>query len=146
MSPLPHPHTPGNKWVGKCDYITKLIDPFALKESKLPINFDYDNPCKGFGRYLFEHWIHSRPYVQPCDLYNEKLFKFGYSDIPNGNFTKKLHMVPRFDFDDYNLQSCRRSHEEHLADRKWNYEAIYNITELDESWWGWKFFAVKGRS
>ena len=95
MSPLPHPHTPGNMWVGKCDYITKLIDPFALKESKLPINFEQDTPCKGFGRHFFEHWIHSHPYVQPCDLYNEKRFKFGYSDIPNGNFTKNFtwHVV-----------------------------------------------------
>ena len=55
-------------------------------------------------------------------------------------------MAPRFDFDDYDIQSCRRSHGQHLANRKWNYEAIYNITELDESWWGWKFYAVKGRS
>ena len=116
-----------------------------MKESKLPINFEYDNPCKGFGRHFFEHWIHSHPYVQPGDFYSEKIFKFGYLDIPNGNFTKKLHMAPRFDFDDYNLQDCRVSHEKHLVNRKWNYEAIYNITELDESWWGWKFFAAKGR-
>ena len=82
-----------------------------MKESKLPINFEYDNPCKGFGRYFFERWIHSHPYVQPGDFYSEKIFKFGYLDIPNGNFTKKLHMAPRFDFDDYDLQTCRVSHQ-----------------------------------
>ena len=66
-----------------------------MKESKLPINFEYDNPCKGFGRYFFEHWIHSHPYVQPGDFYSEKIFKFGYLDIPNGNFTKNFtwHVV-----------------------------------------------------
>ena len=132
MSPLPHPHTPGKMWAGRCDYITKLIDLFALKESKYPVNFEYDNYCKGFGRFFFEHRIHYHPYLQSCDLYSEKIFNFWiYLNIPNGNFTKKLHMEPRFDFDDYGLRYCRVLYEQHLAKRKWNYEAIYNITELD---------------
>ena len=55
-------------------------------------------------------------------------------------------MAPRFDFDDYDLDLCRMTREQHLLYRKWNYEAIYDITELDESWWSWNYFAVKGRS
>ena len=27
MSPLPHPHTSGNMWLARCDYIARLIDP-----------------------------------------------------------------------------------------------------------------------
>ena len=89
MSSLPHPHTPVNMWGGRCDYTTKLIDPFALKECKLPIDFKSNKCCRVFGRYFFEHWIHSHPYVHPCDLYSEKRYKWAYSDIPDGNFTKK---------------------------------------------------------
>ena len=29
MPPLPHPHTPGNMWLARCDYVSKLIDPLA---------------------------------------------------------------------------------------------------------------------
>ena len=25
MSPLPHPHTPGNMWLARCDYVAKLV-------------------------------------------------------------------------------------------------------------------------
>jgi hypothetical protein len=27
FSPLPHPHTPGNMWLARCSYISKLIPP-----------------------------------------------------------------------------------------------------------------------
>ena len=27
MSPLPHPHSPGNMWLARCDYVMKLVDP-----------------------------------------------------------------------------------------------------------------------
>ena len=30
MSPHPHPHTSGNMWLARCNYITKLRDPYAF--------------------------------------------------------------------------------------------------------------------
>ena len=27
MSPIPHPHTPGNMWAARCSYVSNLIDP-----------------------------------------------------------------------------------------------------------------------
>ena len=27
MSPIPHPHTSGNMWLARCDYVAKLVDP-----------------------------------------------------------------------------------------------------------------------
>jgi len=49
MSPLPHPHTSGNMWLARCDYISQLIDPMALLEGKLPIVMEDGNPWKGRG-------------------------------------------------------------------------------------------------
>jgi hypothetical protein len=82
MSPLPHPHTPGNMWLARCDYVANLIDPYALQQGKLPVNFQGNNPCRGFGRSFYEHWVHSHPSVMPCDLYSGEAFTWGYTSIP----------------------------------------------------------------
>mmetsp|Transcript_14507 Transcript_14507/g.31486 ORF Transcript_14507/g.31486 Transcript_14507/m.31486 type:complete len:376 (-) Transcript_14507:36-1163(-) len=147
MSPLPHPHTSGNMWLARCDYIARLIDPFAAKEGKLPEKFHEDNPCKGRGRYLGEHWVHSHPSVMPCDLYPGKEFTWAHLRVPpREELKKELRKAPRFRFEEYVLPGmCLEKHPETLSSKDFvrvrmqNYELLYNITDLDESWWGWEF-------
>ena len=141
MSPLPHPHTSGNMWLARCDYVAKLVDPNAKEEGKLHKNFNYPNHRKGFGRYFFEHWIHSHPSVMPCDLYPGKEFTWGYNNVPDANFSKNLQMAPRFDLDVYKI--TRGDEGTFVYHRMWNYKQLYNITTLDDSWWGWK--SLKGK-
>jgi len=138
MSPLPHPHTSGNMWLARCDYVAKLLDPNALAEGKLPKEFSNNNACKGQGRYFFEHWIHSHPSVMPCDLYPSKLFTWNYDHIPDVNFRMVLQMAPRFDLNVYWKDTVCLSNGTTVGHRKWDYEKLYNITTLDDSWWGWK--------
>ena len=147
MSPLPHPHTSGNMWLARCDYIAKLIDPLSLTEGKLPTKYQEDNPCKGRGRYLGEHWVHSHPSVQPCDLYPGKEFTWAHLRVPpRGEIAKELVRAPRFKFDEYVLPGmCMEDYPETLRKsdfvllRQENYEMLYNISYLDEDWWGWEF-------
>ena len=154
MSPLPHPHTPGNMWLARCDYIANLIDPFAYDKQKLHKNFYEHNSCRGFGRYFFEHWINSHPSVSPCDLYPGKEYIWGYENIPEvGDLVKEMKLAPRwFDIDSYkrpeykNRNRCITTNKQNVAERMWNYEQLYNITastiKKNEKWWGWKVFNV----
>ena len=135
MSPLPHPHTSGNMWLARCDYVAKLVDPNAKEEGKLHISFNIDDSQKGFGRYFFEHWIHSHPSVMTCNLYPGKEFTWEYNNIPDANFSMDLQMAPRFDINVYKKWGNEGTSVDH---RMWKYEKLYNITTLDDSWWGWK--------
>ncbi|KAL7536048.1 hypothetical protein ACHAXR_007725 [Thalassiosira sp. AJA248-18] len=151
MSPHPHPHTSGNMWLARCSYIAKLRDPYALRDGDLPSGFSHDNGCKGFGRYFFEHWVHSHPTVRPCDLYTGKEYTFAHENLPGGNFTKDLQKAPRFGFDVFISLLLKHSYycrgdtsslvtaRDYLENRKWNYGQLYNITMLDESWYLWPF-------
>ena len=147
MSPLPHPHTSGNMWVARCSYINKLRDPYVLKNGKLPNIFNTDNGCKGFGRYFFEHWVHSHPSVRPCDLYPGREYTWAYENIPNVNFEKQLREAPRFEFNVYvdlmlqNYWYCREDTNElktlegYLENRIWNYNQLYNISVMEDTSW-----------
>jgi len=140
MSPLPHPHTSGNMWLARCDYVATLLDPNSLAEGKLPKEFEEDVPCKGWGRFFFEHWIHSHPSVMPCDLYPGKEYTWLLNNIPDVNFPMDLQMAPRFDLNAYKKRACDQSEGTTVGHRKWAYEKLYNTTTLDDSWWGWKTF------
>lgn len=146
MSPLPHPHSSGNMWLARCDYISKLINPLAAKEGQLPPLIHEDNPCKGRGRYLGEHWVHSHPTVLPCDLYPGKEFTWAHLRVPTGTLQKDLMVAPRFTFQKYVLPGmCMEEYpetlrlEDFIMLRKQNYKLLYNVTELEEDWWGWTF-------
>ena len=156
MSPLPHPHTSGNMWLARCDYISRLFDPLLqsatattkMKNNVLSPQIHEDNPCMGRGRYLGEHWVHSHPTVMPCDLYPGSEFTWAHLRVPpiEREWKKELVQAPRFKFHEYVLPGmCMDEYPESLsiADfvrlRIQNYELLYNITELDSSWWGWEF-------
>ena len=146
MSPLPHPHTSGNMWLARCDYVARLFDPAARAEGALPDEMREDGPCRGRGRYLDEHWVHSHPSVRPCDLYPGP-FAWAHRRVPEvGKWEAELRPAPRFKFREYVLPGmCMDEHPDTLSIvdfvklRKQNYEMLYNITDLDESWWGWEF-------
>ena len=71
FSPLPHPHTSGNMWLARCDYIRQLKDPFEFEKE---MNSFHNNcrgrkdrqnvPCIGRGRFSAEHWVYSHPSVK----------------------------------------------------------------------------------
>ena len=84
FSPLPHPHTPGNMWLARCDYIRNLIDPLQFEETMNSIYSPRTNTtqckrrqpwCVGLERYSAEHWVHSHPSVK---VRNEFLFAFAF--------------------------------------------------------------------
>mmetsp|Transcript_46180 Transcript_46180/g.97017 ORF Transcript_46180/g.97017 Transcript_46180/m.97017 type:complete len:356 (-) Transcript_46180:284-1351(-) len=140
MSPLPHPHTPGNMWLARCDYVSKLINPVVPKEGKLADVLTHDDVCKGRGRFFSEHWIHSHPSVKPCDLHSGKEFVWAYRNVPAELSGKDLQIAPRFNFDDYIIvyDGCPNETEHFIATREEQYKLLYNITRLSGEWWGWK--------
>jgi len=116
----------------------------------MPAAFKDDDGCKGFGRFFFEHWVHSHQSVRPCDLYTGKEYTWAYENIPNNNFEKKLMKAPRFGFDHFaellrkRYYYCRedrsaQSPQTYLENRKWNYKQLYNTTVLDDSWYLWQY-------
>jgi hypothetical protein len=68
FSPLPHPHTSGNMWLARCDYVRKLIDPFDFEERMNEFTSNCTSKgresCDGRLRFSAEHWIHSHPSVK----------------------------------------------------------------------------------
>jgi hypothetical protein len=119
-------------------------------KKKLHVKFyANDDACRGFGRYFFEHWIHSHPSVSPCDLYPGKEYKWNYASIPTGEFVKEIKMAPRFNIQMYKGRICKFTNNEHTENLLWNYEKLYNINAStiakDEEWWGWKVLNVKVR-
>ena len=58
MSPIPHPHTSGNMWLARCDYISRLMDPILFGNAMKNIA-PTGTDCRGVGRFAAEHWVHS---------------------------------------------------------------------------------------
>ncbi len=143
MSPLPNPHTSGNMWVARCDYVQKLINPVNFPEvtrMKVDPDLNYSTRgCDGTGRYSAEHWIHSHPRVRPCDLSTSD-FTWSYDHLPEGNFEKKLEPAPRFELAKYvKEKTCQPPQD--LVRLLSKYRDIYNETPT-ASWWGWELYNV----
>eukprot|EP00984_Skeletonema_dohrnii_P038784 scaffold42455_cov322-Skeletonema_dohrnii-CCMP3373.AAC.1 len=82
FSPLPHPHNGGNMWAARCNYIRKLINPVMFPKSMAQLYHDAGNdPWIGTGRYAAEHWVHSHPTIQACDVSTSD-YNWGYKDLP----------------------------------------------------------------
>jgi hypothetical protein len=65
FSPLPHPHTSGNMWAARCDYVSRLIEPKDQFQRAMRQFRNKGSPvCTGRLRYALEHWIHSSPRVK----------------------------------------------------------------------------------
>lgn len=150
FSPVPHPHTSGNMWLAKCDYIKNLIDPENFENAMDNLNYADEEgllACDGRGRYSAEHWAHSHPSVKPCDLYTDSKFTWDYDGIPLVNNFKRntqLQAFPRFDLQAYiktDVRYCigRGASQKFRIDE---YKGLYNET-APEDWWGYDFYPEK---
>jgi hypothetical protein len=154
FSPFPHPHTPGNMWLARCDYVSKLHNPLEFHDRmvQMPkINAIVDDistwAMVGIHRYANEHYIHSHPSVQPCDLYTSANYTYGYGVPENADEADfQLAMAPRFPlFKSYNPpwlvwdpnNQERTELFTNLAHRVEEYQGLYNETP-DETFWGWR--------
>ena len=156
FSPIPHPHTSGNMWAARCEYIRKLINPmkFQLTMAQL-YNTTGENPQRGTGRYAAEHWVHSHPSIQACDL-STSGFVFGYDGIPLKDEDDEfiLEAAPRYDWNTFFQLLGKSKKPAKLLDsgvidswmmkvgafRRAEYESLYNET-APASWFGWKFYS-----
>lgn len=145
MSPLPHPHTPGNMWLARCSYIRKLIRPSDFSHRMAEIYGGGQDWSKGTGRYSAEHWVHSHPAVSPCDLYDGK-FVWNYADIParSTNWYKNLRLAPRFDIPKYYIKTYNCSAKLRagctVEARTKEYKILYPNSSIPKGWFGWKLF------
>ena len=153
MSPFPHPHTSGNMWLARCNYVTKLIDPriFEAEMTRVYPNYEIfgsNNPDFGTGRFAAEHWIYSHPDATPCDLSDEETFIWGYSNIPDDDFKIDLKFVPRFSFKvyagsegeyDVNKKMWMYRGISILMVRENEYKQLYNMSP-SANWYGWHLY------
>lgn len=141
VSPVPHPHIPGNMWLARCEYIRKLIDPnlFTQKMEKVTKRFEPIGPfCIGQGRYAAEHWVLSHPSARPCDLCTDSNFTWHYYNIPQKDFERKLAPAPRYKLNEYHKGGCLDSGASAL-ERMEEYIQLYNETPRAD-WWGTAYF------
>mmetsp|Transcript_16220 Transcript_16220/g.39836 ORF Transcript_16220/g.39836 Transcript_16220/m.39836 type:complete len:439 (-) Transcript_16220:393-1709(-) len=149
FSPLPHPHTSGNMWLARCDYVQKLIEPKKFEDRMEEMGLRGYPPCDGRQRYSLEHWIHSHPMVRPCDLYDNPSFTWNYDGIPTNvdefdiSSIGVLKSAPRFDLNVYEKTMCKYDKDGHLTgtllDRLQEYEILYE-EQPSPDWWGWKLW------
>jgi hypothetical protein len=94
MSPVPHPHAPGNMWLARCSYIQKLLPPLQFTD-RMNGGRGIDDPCIGTGRFAQEHWVLSHPANRPCDLDSKSKYVWLYDGFPRHGFNSSLAMAPR---------------------------------------------------
>ena len=148
MSPLPHPHTSGNMWLARCDYVRKLIEPrkFKSKMNEVYLRTEQTNIrpyCIGKSRFAAEHWIYSHFDVSPCDLLEEDHYVWAYDGVPDYDFPKNLKPAPRFELSKYFLHSPEvgcQTIGRIIEDRLKEYKILYGKGTISESWWGWSLF------
>lgn len=140
FSPIPHPHTPGNMWLARCEYVAKLIDPYEIS-SKMEAIIPGGGACEGVGRYALEHWIYSHPNVVPCDLHIDPRYTWKGKPLPFHDYMKVLKLAPRFDLKTYikpEKQGCGKVGQS-LEGRIDEYKKLYDLSP-PASWWGWNLY------
>jgi hypothetical protein len=143
ISPIPHPHTPGNMWLARCSYINKLIDPNLFEAEMESVQrqlLHVPQSCVGRGRYAAEHWVLSHPSARPCDLCSSSNYVWSYANVPRQDFVRDLVPAPRFELPKYYFPNipCEWSGTS-AKERLYEYLELYNETPT-ASWWGWRFF------
>eukprot|EP00419_Tripos_fusus_P031259 CAMPEP_0172784976 /NCGR_PEP_ID=MMETSP1074-20121228/205213_1 /TAXON_ID=2916 /ORGANISM="Ceratium fusus, Strain PA161109" /LENGTH=137 /DNA_ID=CAMNT_0013621981 /DNA_START=592 /DNA_END=1004 /DNA_ORIENTATION=- len=63
-------------WHAKCSHIRRLLPPAVFEQTMNNFFKAHraaaawgSSSLEGFGRYAAEHWVHSHPDTEPCDLY-----------------------------------------------------------------------------
>jgi hypothetical protein len=150
FSPLPHPHTPGNMWLARCDYVKDLVDPSEMPDLMENVvrkrNLRRRHPaCDGLRRFSAEHWIHSSPSARPCDLYTDRSFTWAYDNLPEDLYpdATKLEAAPRYRLKAFVKRGKCPGRGTKIENRLYEYNDLYNISLPNESWWGWKSFRKK---
>eukprot|EP00536_Pseudo-nitzschia_multiseries_P005325 jgi/Psemu1/285692/fgenesh1_pg.99_\ len=150
FSPLPHPHTSGNMWAARCDYVSKLFQPSKFQQRMRRFHPPGSTPaCVGRQRWAAEHWVHSHPTLEPCDLYSSQEFLFNYEHLPDltsvadvrkvlygeGNQNRgsrsmmKLQSAPRFDLEIFSSSGvCKDTGVGTLDMRLKEARVLYNFT------------------
>lgn len=93
ISPMPHPHYPGNFWWATCKYITSLVDPLSSANNDTFIDVSSTlTECIGSQtRHFAEAWVGSSPSLHPADCMSSEVdnsYLYGYY-IPK-NLTQKF--------------------------------------------------------
>ncbi|KAG7374597.1 hypothetical protein IV203_013692 [Nitzschia inconspicua] len=143
FSPFPHPHPPGNMWQAKCSYVKHLNDPDQFERDMEIVkhttigNIPVHPSCLGAERFAAEHWIHSHPFVEPCDLYINKRYGWGYEMLEEFVGLQDFQLVvgPRYPRSDWRI-GCPHSDLNHRLNE---YKILYNMVPKDD-WWGWEFW------
>eukprot|EP01082_Thalassiosira_pseudonana_P007088 g6215.t1 g6215 contig22:9008-9673(+) len=99
--------------------IIPKVDPFAAKDGQLPSFFHRDDI--GHGRYFYEHWVHSHPSVEPCDLSTDNTLGYQLSlsdDIGHGRYFYEhwVHSHP-------SVEPCDLSTDNFV----WNYNGVPSV-------------------
>jgi len=140
FSPLPHPHNSGNMWAARCNYIRKLINPVMFQTSMAQLYHDAGNDAWiGTGRYAAEHWVHSHPTIQACDVSTSD-YVWSYKDLPELHDDFKLEAAPRYHLKGKSFRMARSRPQVITFEHRWaEYKVLYNETP-PASWFGWKFY------
>ena len=144
MSPMPHPHTSGNMWLARCDYVKKLPQPSKFADmmsrhmEEMHVVTQDCWPCFGLHRFSAEHWIHSHPAVKPCDLSTDESFVADYETTPDVDFEINLQPAPRFELDVYGGPApCMFGQYQNY--RLKEYRSLYGEdVEIPEDWFGYR--------
>lgn len=154
FSPLPHQHYPGNMWVARCDYVSRLIPPsefeaamgrVALLPGAAPPLVSGDEGESGWelglGRFSSEHWLPSHPLHAPCDVYNGTDFRWAnaFAFVPATNWAPKLHVLPRSDMPlgRYCISACDQNLTKVKAWRHFEWQALYPEAPLPGVLWNY---------
>jgi hypothetical protein len=149
MSPFPHPHTSGNMWLARCDYVQRLIEPVKFEEAMRKAHPGWKRSWQaavGLGRYGAEHWIYSHPSAQACDLSADKRYTWAYKNCPEADFDIDFKLAPRFSYETYlNKENLGFEYNQPFGltweFRVAEYKALFGEdVDISESWWGWEFF------
>lgn len=94
----PHQHTSSNMWLAKCSYITKLHEPRDFGR-RMELHYGRkkggDAWPLGTWRFAYEHWVHSHPALQACDVLDHP-FQEGYRNLPPLDFPISFALAPRY--------------------------------------------------
>jgi len=147
FSPAPHWHTPGNMWIAQCSYIQNLIPPksFAahvddvVERARQRWRWKAPSlPYVGQERFAMEHWVHTHPHVNPCDVVTTRDWAWGYSSIPTSG-TFEQARAPRFPRKVYRCIGHGHTQYAGLAYRLFELSVLYNASPTADSW-VWDFY------
>ena len=126
FSPTPHAHLPGNMFLARCGYISRLLPPegFRRKMDALYRSLNVKlGHLVGKGRWSSEHWPGSHPSVRACDVL-DSAYDSGYSQFPRDAYPIKWALAPRY----RNGHPYRTRLKRNVRDVVAEWRAVYNET------------------